>query len=118
MPDGTIKLGDYGISKVIAKAGEESLAAVKRNQINYTSPEQLTDNEFSEKGDIWALGCVVHEMCLMRKTFREDKKNPDKIKEQIKKGQVKSLPDFYSRKLDSLIKKMLHKDPSKRPSAW
>jgi hypothetical protein len=31
MPDGTIKLGDYGISKVIAKAGEESLAAVKRN---------------------------------------------------------------------------------------
>ena len=57
-------------------------------------------------------------MCLLRKTFTENKKSPEKTKEMIKKGQVKSLPDFYSRRLDKLIKKMVDKDPTKRPSAY
>ena len=73
-PNGEVKLGDYGISKVIPKAGEESLAA-KQCSLSYTSPEKLKDNSHSDKCDIWALGCVIHEMCLMRKTFSLENQN-------------------------------------------
>lgn len=35
----------------------------------YMAPETLTHNHFSYASDIWALGCVLYELCMMKSPF-------------------------------------------------
>jgi serine/threonine protein kinase len=39
------------------------------NIFPYSSPEMCEGKEYDEKSDIWALGCILGEMCLKQKTF-------------------------------------------------
>lgn len=36
---------------------------------NYLSPEICTGNPYDFKSDIWALGCVLHELCALERAF-------------------------------------------------
>lgn len=36
----------------------------------YMSPEALVHNEFSFASDIWALGCIFYELCMLRQPFQ------------------------------------------------
>lgn len=33
--------------------------------INYVSPELLLDKGYSYKSDVWAIGCVLYELCFL-----------------------------------------------------
>ena len=58
--EGVVKLVDFGV----AKMGDMSLtqSGTTVGTMAYMSPEQLQGAESDHKGDIWALGCVIHEM--------------------------------------------------------
>ncbi len=53
--DGRAKLGDLNVSK-IAKAG---LGYTQTGTPYYASPEVWMDKPYSNKSDIWSLGCIV-----------------------------------------------------------
>lgn len=36
---------------------------------NYLAPELCNGNEYNSKTDIWALGCVLYELCAMERMF-------------------------------------------------
>ena len=45
----------------------------KRGTDAYRAPELLRGTkQFSKKSDIWALGCILYEMCMRKKAFRGD----------------------------------------------
>jgi len=65
------KIADFGFTC----PGSSSLAYSNstRGTDAYRAPELLRGgSRFSRKSDIWALGCILYEMCMRRKAFRGD----------------------------------------------
>ncbi|EKX39389.1 hypothetical protein GUITHDRAFT_76463 [Guillardia theta CCMP2712] len=71
MADGrTVKVGDFGISKVL-DAELEKRVGTKR----YMAPEVYNKQDYSNKADIWSLGCVLFELLtLNHPTYEKDKR--------------------------------------------
>ena len=59
--------GDFGIAKVLDSTRE--LANTCIGTPYYMSPELFKNSPYSYKSDIWALGCVLYEMCNLRHAF-------------------------------------------------
>ena len=53
------KIGDLNVSNV----SETSMYKTKTGTPYYTAPEIWKGEEYSNKCDIWSLGCIVYEMC-------------------------------------------------------
>lgn len=54
--DGTYKLGDLNISKVL----KQGLARTQTGTPYYCSPQVWQDKPYGGKSDIWSFGCVLY----------------------------------------------------------
>ena len=107
------KLGDFGLSKELSEAshcGKTNLGTPY-----YMSPEQVGGIEYNHKVDIWALGCILHEMAWLEVPFRAE--NYIRLAEIISKSKKGPIPDRYSKELSKIIDLMTQKNPEKRPNA-
>jgi NIMA (never in mitosis gene a)-related kinase 1/4/5 len=69
--NGTVKIGDFGISRILEGTKEETQSVVGTPY--YMSPEVCQSKPYSYKSDIWALGCCLYELCTLKHAF--DAKN-------------------------------------------
>jgi len=60
-----IKLGDMNVSKIV----KNYFTTTQTGTPYYASPEVWRDESYSTKTDIWSLGCVLYEMCMLRPPF-------------------------------------------------
>jgi NIMA (never in mitosis gene a)-related kinase len=58
----SLKIGDFGISKVL----ERSSAITCIGTPLYLSPEVCNNQPYTYSSDMWALACIVYEMCSLR----------------------------------------------------
>ncbi|KAK8895083.1 hypothetical protein M9Y10_023525 [Tritrichomonas musculus] len=110
--DGTIKLGDFGISKIL----EHTFQAC-RTQIGtpfYLSPEICQGRNYNTKTDIWSLGCILYELCTLKHAFNAP--NMKQLMMNIIQARYTPVPSQYSQDLRSLVDRMLTKEPEKRPT--
>ena len=71
----------------------------------YMSPEQINEQKYNEKSDIWSLGCIVYEMAALRPPFKAN--NQLALALKIKEGKFDRIPYRYSDDLWSVIQIML-----------
>lgn len=78
------------------------------------SPELFRNRPYSYKSDIWALGCVLYEMCNLRHAF--DAQSINGLAMKILRGSYPPIIATYSKQLKDLITKMLSLKSSQRPT--
>ena len=60
-------MGDFGIAKVLDSTKDFANTVIGTPY--YMSPELFKNKPYSYKSDVWALGCVLYEMCNLRHAF-------------------------------------------------
>ena len=111
--NGTIKLGDFGIAKVL-----EQTVAQANTQVGtpyYISPEIIKGKKYSFETDIWSLGVILYEMCALDVPIKAKNLHELYMKISSWKG-VPPLPGMYSKELQDLVDNILVSDPKKRLS--
>lgn len=110
--DKNVKLGDFGLSRIM---GDESVFAYTHvGTPYYMSPEQIQEQRYNEKSDIWSAGCVIYEMVSLIAPFEAT--NQIQLAYKIKLGKINRIPEHFSEELFHVLKSMISIDPSDRPS--
>ena len=110
--DGRLKLGDFGVARVLT--GTLDLATTAVGTPYYLSPEICQNKPYSSKSDMWSMGCVLYEMATFKHAF--DAQNLNMLCLKIMKAQFTPLGPRFSAELRDLVNRMLSKDPRRRPS--
>nr|XP_021153033.1 serine/threonine-protein kinase Nek1 isoform X6 [Columba livia] len=110
--DGTIQLGDFGIARVLNSTAE--LARTCIGTPYYLSPEICQNKPYNNKSDIWALGCVLYEMCTLKHAFEAG--NMKNLVLKIISGPFPPVSMHYSYDLRNLLSQLFKRNPRNRPS--
>ncbi|KAI0971930.1 kinase-like domain-containing protein [Xylaria arbuscula] len=106
----SVKLGDFGLSKMIQS---HDFASTYVGTPFYMSPEICAAERYTLKSDIWSLGCVIYELCAREPPFNA--KSHFQLVQRIKEGKVATLPRIYSAELMAVIRDCLKVNPDARP---
>jgi len=100
-------LGDFGIARVLDNTKDFANTCIGTPY--YMSPELFKAQAYSYKSDVWALGCVLYEMCNLRHAF--DAQSIHGLSVKILRGSYPPVNTMYSKGLRDLIAKMLSVKP-------
>jgi len=107
-----VKLGDFGIAKVLT--GTQELAMTVIGTPYYLSPELIDGKPYNFKSDIWSLGVLLYELCTLKHPF--DANGFPMLARKISKGRYTPIPATFSKDLKELVNSLLSVDPHDRPS--
>jgi serine/threonine-protein kinase len=126
-PDGTVKLLDFGIAKVLEPTtGISNPAAITLTaevpgnagrilgSPAYMSPEQARGLDVDRRGDIWSFGCLLYEMLTGERAFGGDGPS-DVIAKVIERDpDFGALPAEVPSSIRRLLQRCLEKDKRRR----
>ena len=106
-----VKIGDLGVAKILLK---NSFAKTLIGTPYYLSPEICQEKPYNDKSDVWALGCILYELCTFKHPF--DAKSQGALILKIMNNTPENVNNTYSKDLCNLIHLLLEKESEKRPS--
>ena len=130
-PDGTVKVLDFGLAKVLAPEGTEDLsgAAIANSPTltaratqhgiilgtaAYMAPEQAKGKAVDKRADIWAYGVVLYEMLTGRRLFYGDDTSDVLAAVLTREVNWTALPREVPARLRLLLADCLVRDPKQR----
>ncbi|KAJ3006599.1 hypothetical protein HKX48_009576, partial [Thoreauomyces humboldtii] len=112
--DSTVKLSDFGVSKVLSGVGEDEGAIAGTPY--WMAPEIIELKGASTASDIWSLGCTIIEMITGKPPYL-DLKNPMTALFRIVEDESPPLPEGISEDLRSFFSLCFNRDTTKRATA-
>ena len=112
--NGTVKVGDLGVARVIES--DKKFAQTIVGTPYYLSPELCAEKPYNHKTDIWSLGCVLYELLTYKHPF--DAKTIASLMLKIMKADYEPVPGNYDKNLRYIVKRCLQKEPKQRPSIF
>ncbi len=109
---GDVKIGDFGIARVLQNTYDVAQTAIGTPY--YLSPEICQERPYNQKSDIWSVGCILYELLTLRHAF--DGNSMKSLVYKILKGVPPPISEVYSPEIRGMVSEMLTKDPAKRPS--
>jgi Tol biopolymer transport system component len=135
-PDGTVKVLDFGLAKVLEPAesdGRSGANNVRSSQsptitspagitgigvllgtAAYMSPEQAKGRAADRRSDLWAFGCVLYEMLTGTRTFEGDDVSDTLAAVLRAEPDWTALPPETPKAIRRLLRHCLAKDPKVR----
>eukprot|EP00929_Paragymnodinium_shiwhaense_P110936 TRINITY_DN7828_c0_g1_i2.p1 TRINITY_DN7828_c0_g1~~TRINITY_DN7828_c0_g1_i2.p1 ORF type:complete len:1317 (-),score=283.86 TRINITY_DN7828_c0_g1_i2:119-4069(-) len=107
-----LKIGDFGIARVLE--GTVDVAATVVGTPYYMSPEVCKSEPYGYKSDIWALGCVLYEMCMLKHAF--ESQSLLGLVYKIVSETYDPIPEQYTEDLRTLLERVLDKSHYARPN--
>ncbi len=122
--EGQVKILDFGLAKkvgVIAPGEETSAPTLSGHTepgtvmgtVGYMSPEQVRGLPVDHRSDLFSLGAILYELLSGTRAFRKDTVG-DTLAAILKEEPGDFGGKRLSRRLESVIRKLLEKDPAKR----
>ena len=115
--DGTAKIGDFGLAVAVDRS-RLTQQGMMVGTVSYMPPEQALGGEVTPRADLYSLGAMLYEMVTGRPPFLGDD-SVAIIGQHINTAPV--APTWHNpecpRPLESLILRLLAKDPSERPES-
>lgn len=108
--DNSVKLGDFGLSKQMQS---HDFASTYVGTPFYMSPEICAAEKYTLRSDIWAVGCIMYELCQKEPPFNA--RTHIQLVQKIREGKFAPLPDYYSPELKNVIGSCLRVNPDHRP---
>lgn len=109
--NGDLKIGDFGIARVLDATLQNAETVVGTPY--YMSPEICQNHPYSFKSDVWSLGCILYELCTLEHPFRSN--NLLNLVYKIVHEDPEPVPSQYSAELGALIGLLLRKKAEERP---
>ena len=107
-----IKIGDLGVSKKLIKT---NFAKTFIGTPYYLSPEICMEKPYNDKSDIWAIGCILYELCTYNYPFNA--KSQGALLLKILNNEPEKIDNnYYSKDLQNMINLLLNKNYELRPS--
>jgi len=110
MQTGQVKVGDFGIAKILD--GTADLAETAIGTPYYLSPEICEKKPYNYKSDIWGLGCVLYEMLTFKRPFEASSIGGLVI--SILNGKYKPISAHWSKNIKNLVSNLLSVNPNTR----
>lgn len=119
LPDGRIKVMDFGIAKLVGAAQTDLPEIAREHELigtaAYMSPEQVNRELVDETSDIYSLGVVMYELLSGENPFSSD--TPRSTFFRILQSEPEPLSELspqISEELSDVVLKVMDKDPNLR----
>ena len=107
----SVRLGDFGISKVLSNT--LSVASTCVGTPLYLAPELCEGKEYDSKSDVWSLGAILYELCALQPPFTAN--TMPALVMRICGNDPPPLASEISEPTRTLADRLLDKDPRQRP---
>jgi NIMA (never in mitosis gene a)-related kinase 10 len=112
--DDKITITDFGLAKLKESDCSKMLSVV--GTMFYSCPEIIKNEPYNEKADIWALGCVLYELCCLEPPFFTSNMLVLATKiTQSDYDHYRLTSNSYSEQISLVVQNCLIVDPIKRP---
>ncbi|XP_042902839.1 uncharacterized protein [Parasteatoda tepidariorum] len=109
----TIKIGDFGVSRLLNDSKDFAKTAIGTPY--YLSPEIIMRKPYNTKSDMWALGCVLFEISALERPFKAV--SLPQLVSVILEGSRQPFPTWMkSGLINQLVDDLLSLNPDQRPS--
>jgi serine/threonine-protein kinase len=111
-PQGTVKLLDFGLAKLVGddEDGTRTMIGTVLGTAAYMSPEQAQGGSTDARSDVFSLGAVLYEMLSGHRAF--DGGSTADVLSAVLRDDPAPLPTTPS--LDRIVRKCLAKQPARR----
>jgi WD40 repeat protein len=113
--EGRPHVADFGIAKQLDEGGSATTTRALAGTPAYMAPEQAEGGELTVATDVWALGCILHELLAGRAAF-----TGESVTEILRKirheppASLRALRPDVPRDLETIVLACLQKDPARR----
>ncbi len=118
LPDGRVKLIDFGTAKVADPYEEITEEGEFIGTFAYASPEQIRGKNYDGRSDLYSLGVLLYRMCTGRRPFPGDDAR-QLVQAHLTQEPLppRRLVGSLPRELEAVILALLEKRPENRPSS-
>ncbi|ESU37357.1 Serine/threonine protein kinase [Giardia duodenalis] len=108
---GDCKICDFNMCRSVQTARAKTLAGT----LAYLAPDVCSNVGYTEKADMWSLGCIIYQMCEYSLPFYWN--GIEDIHKDLKDIQYKPISSDYSNDMKGVVSSLLVLDPALRYSA-